>query len=188
MSMFRGHRRGLIQGGLVYTEGKWGAWGSTNESPTKRGERGRGEQALSRDGGHGPEDNPHGPWVSCQQRSYCNRACDIPWGFQGSDVQLRVHFRWCGHSDLYIQGAFGVGALASAAGAVTMLQQRKVPRNKSAKDQEAHRIKAEINRVRAWSRPAQGTRPLLDSPDFWTQKAFLCSWMGSSRKLRPANH
>ena len=69
-----------------------------------------------------------------------------------------------------------------------MLQQRKVPRNKSAKDQEAHRIKAEINRVRAWSRPAQGTRPLLDSPDFWTQKAFLCSWMGSSRKLRPANH
>ena len=67
MSMFRGHRHGLIQGGLVYTEGKWGAWSCTNESPTKRGERGRGEQALSQDGGHGPEDNPHGPWVSCPQ-------------------------------------------------------------------------------------------------------------------------
>lgn len=57
MSMLRGHRCGLIQGGLVYTEGKWGAWVCTNESPTKRGERGRGQRALSRAGGHGS-------WVS----------------------------------------------------------------------------------------------------------------------------
>ena len=69
-----------------------------------------------------------------------------------------------------------------------LLQQRKIPRNKLAEDQEAHRIKAEINRVRAWSRCARGTRPLVDSPGFWTQKAFFCSWMGSSRKPRPGNH
>lgn len=69
-----------------------------------------------------------------------------------------------------------------------LLQQRKVPRNKLAEDQEAHRIKSEINRVRAWSRLARGTRSLVDSPDFWTQKAFFCSWMGSSRKLRLGNH
>ena len=50
-----------------------------------------------------------------------------------------------------------------------LLQQRKIPRNKLAEDQEAHRIKAEINRVRAWSRCARGQPWLLDPESLFLQ-------------------